>query len=102
MDILSIDDFVVPGEALASSEVLDLGAGLEQEAAIGDSHSFFLAVTEPDIEAAIVAFAVNGQEVQIIVDSGEDGVDVESPEVTAGRGQEVPGVCHPVVEGVFF
>lgn len=70
------DDLVVPGLDEAAGQVLDLLARLdEQVVALGDLDGDLLArVARPDVQARVPRPAVDGEEVEVRVEPGEDGV----------------------------
>lgn len=70
------DDLVVAGLDEPAGEVLELLAGLDQQVvALGDLDGDALArVAGPDVQARVARAAVDGQEVEVGVEAGQDGV----------------------------
>jgi hypothetical protein len=60
----------------ATRDVLDLLAGLDKEVVAGrDLHRNAVAgVTGPDVEAGVAGAAVDGEEIEVGMEAGEDGV----------------------------
>jgi len=70
------DHFVIPSLDKPASEMLELFAGLNEEVVArrnldGDSLS---GVACPDVQAGVAGTAMNGKEVEICMEAGEDGV----------------------------
>ena len=55
---------------MAGSEPLQLLAGLDEEAAVGDAHGDAAAVPQPDEQAREAGLAVDGQQVEVVVVAG--------------------------------
>lgn len=70
------DDLVVAGLDEAAGDVLDLLAGLDEEVVAGRDldGDAGARVAGPDVEARVARAAVDGEEVEVGVEAGEDGV----------------------------
>ena len=75
-------------------------AGLHDEAAIGDLDGHLLPVAEPDKEAGEARFAMDGEEVEIVVEAGKRGTDFEFLEVGGSWGQKVVTLPHPISKSI--
>lgn len=86
------DDLVVARLDEAAGNVLDLLAGLDEEVVArrdldGDAGA---RVAGPDVEARVAGAAVDGEEVEVGVEAGEDGVlGAVFGEVGGGWGEEM-------------
>lgn len=71
------DNFMVSGLDQSTGDVLDLLAGLDEEVvALGDlDGNAGSRVAGPDVEAWVARAAVDGEEVEVGVEAGEDGVE---------------------------
>lgn len=89
------DDLVVSGLDEPAGDVLDLLAGLDEEiVALGDlDGDAGSRVAGPDIEAGVARTAVDGEEVEVGVEAGEDGVEGGVlVEVGGSRGEEMGAI----------
>lgn len=89
------DNLVVSRLDEPAGDVLDLLAGLDEEVvALGDLDGDTGAgIACPDVEAGVARAAVDGEEVEIGVEAGEDGVEVGVlVEVGGSRGEEMGAV----------
>ena len=71
-----VDDLMVAREDITSSHVLEHSTSLEEEAARRDLDGNLLHVTEPHEEAWVAGLAVDGEEIKVIVETGEGSADV--------------------------
>ena len=71
LSALSVDDLMVSGKDISSGDVFKHSASLEQEATVRHLHGNLLHVAEPDEEAWVAALAMDGQEVQVVVETCE-------------------------------
>lgn len=88
-------DLMVASLDEASRKVLDLLARLDQEVvALGDLDGDLLArVARPDVQAGVARAAVDGEEVEVCVEAGEDGILLAVLlQVRGRRGEEVGAV----------
>jgi hypothetical protein len=89
------DNLVVPGLDETAGDVLNLLTRLDEEVVSrrdldGDAGS---RVAGPDVEAWVARAAVDGEEVEVGVETGEDGVlGAVLVEIGGGRGEEVRAV----------
>lgn len=91
------DDLVVSRLDEPAGDVLNLLAGLDEEVvALGDlDGDAGSRVASPDVEAGIARTAVNGEEVEVGVEAGEDGVEGGVfVEVGGSRGEEMGAVLE--------
>lgn len=89
------DDLVISGLDEPTGDVLDLLAGLDKEVvALGDlDGDAGSRVASPDVEARVTRTAVDGEEVEVGVEAGEDGVERGVfVEVGGSRSQEMGAV----------
>lgn len=89
------DDLVVAGLDEAAGDVLDLLAGLDEEVVAGRDldGDAGARVAGPDVEAGVARAAVDGEEVEVGVEAGEDGVfGAVLGEVGGGWGEEMGAV----------
>ena len=68
---LSVDDLMVAGEDVTSSDMLEHSTCLEEKAAGRDLDSDLLHVSEPDIETWVARFTVDGQEIEVVVEASK-------------------------------
>ncbi len=98
--LLVDDDLVVTGLDEPTREVLELLAGLDQQVvALGDLDGDPLArVAGPDVQTRVARAAVDGQEVEVGVEAGQDGV-LFAVLLEVGRGgREEMGAARRSVE----
>jgi hypothetical protein len=89
------DDLMVSGLDESTGDVLDLFAGLDEEVvALGNLDGNARSrVAGPDVEAGVTGTAVDGEEIEIGVEAGEDGVEGRIfLEVGGSRGEEMGAV----------
>ena len=94
LDRALVDDHLVEaGLDQPARDVLELLAGLHQQVvARRDLDGDALAgVARPDVQARVARAAVDGQEVQVRVEAGEDGVLLAVLDQVGGRGGEEVG-----------
>ena len=99
------DDLVVAGLDEAAGDVLDLLAGLDEEVVAGRDldGDAGARVAGPDVEARVSRAAVDGEEVEVGVEAGEDGVaGAVAVEVGGGGREEVRPVGASRGEGVLL
>ena len=97
------NDFVVPSLYEPARDVLDLLAGLNEEVIPGRDLDGDAAsrVASPDVQTGVARTAVDGEEVEVGVEAGENGVlGAVLDEVGGGWGEEVRAVGAGGGEGV--
>lgn len=63
-----------PGKHMTTSEILYLLACLHEQAAVRDGHAALLALPRPQIQTGKSRLAVDGEEVQVVVEACENCV----------------------------
>lgn len=98
----SDDHLVEASEDVAASEVLELLAGLEQQASSRNLHSTLGAIAGPDVETGEARASVSSQEVQVIVEASENSAEfTKAVEVRSSRGKQMGTKIHARGESVF-
>jgi len=82
-----VHDFVEASMNMTTGELLEHDSGLHEKAAIGDFASHFLPVSQPDEETGVPALAVDGQEIEIVVEASESCANIEFLEIRSSWGQ---------------
>ena len=82
---LRVYDLVEARQDVTTSDVLERGARLNQQAALRNFNSFLLPVASPHVQAGVARLTVDGHEADVVVEASEDGAHVVLYEVTACR-----------------
>ena len=87
LGLFGVDDFVEASEHVATSDVLEGLACLEQEASFWNFNLHPLLVSSPDVQTWESRLAVDGKEGDVVVEACKDGADFVLGQVRSSRGQ---------------
>jgi hypothetical protein len=71
-----VDDLMITGENIAASHVLKHSTSLEEEASRWDLDSDLLHVAKPHKEAWVARLAVDGQEIEVVMEASKSCANV--------------------------
>ena len=97
---VSVDHLVEAGKHVATSDVLERAASLDQKATSWDFDRTLFPVASPHVQTRVARLAVNCHEGNVVVETGENSPDIVFLEVGSSRGQKVRSSLHSPREGI--
>jgi len=99
---LSVDNLMVASKNVATGDVLKHRPSLQQKAPVWDLDCELAHIAQPHEEAREARFAVDRQEVEIVVEASESRADVVALKVRACGREEVRSLEHAAREDVLL